>query len=70
MTIELPKISKQELLEAIRAGVSDAMWRMVTNATDAPGADFYDAVKQGIAEGIKSVSSVAYVVPDTGPDAL
>ena len=46
-------MSKQELLNAIRDGVADAMWRMITNATDMPCADFYDSVKDGIAEGIQ-----------------
>jgi hypothetical protein len=50
--IKLPTVSKQELLNAIRDGVADAMWRMITNATDAPCADFYDFVKDGVAEGI------------------
>jgi hypothetical protein len=48
---ELPTVSKQELLAAIRAGVHDAMWKMITNATQAPCADFYDAVKDGVAAG-------------------
>ena len=40
-----------ELLDAIRAGVHDAVWAMITNATMAPCADFYDAVQEGVAEG-------------------
>jgi hypothetical protein len=51
--MKLPTISKQELLGAIRDGVAEAMWRMITNATDAPCADFYNFVKDGVAEGIK-----------------
>ena len=39
--MKLPDVSKQELLDAIRDGVADAMWRMITNATSAPCADFY-----------------------------
>jgi hypothetical protein len=52
--IKLPTVSKQELLNAIRDGVADAMWRMITNATDMPCADFYDFVKDGVAEGNQS----------------
>ena len=50
---KLPTVSKQELLNAIRDGVADAMWRMITNATDVPCADFYDFVKDGVAQGIE-----------------
>ena len=50
---KLPTVSKQELLNAIRDGVADAVWRMITNATDMPCADFYDFVKDGVAEGIE-----------------
>ena len=46
--IKLPDVTKQELLEAIRAGVRDAMWEMVTNATAMPCADFFDTVKDAI----------------------
>ena len=38
--IKLPDVTKQELLEAVRAGVRDAMWEMITSATQMPGADF------------------------------
>lgn len=55
MTPKLPTVSKQELLNAIRDGVADAMWRMITNATDMPCADFYDFVKDGVAEGIRQI---------------
>jgi len=46
-------IDDDRFYEAIRDGVADAMWRMMTNATDAPCADFYEHVKQGIAEGMR-----------------
>jgi hypothetical protein len=52
-TIKLPSVSKQEFLDAIRNGVADAVWQMITNATAAPCADFYDFVKDGVAEGIE-----------------
>ncbi len=51
--IRLPKVSKQELLAAIREGVHDAIWGMITNATMAPCADFFAAVEDGVATGIE-----------------
>jgi hypothetical protein len=51
----LPEISKAELLEAIREGVADAMWRMITNATQAPCADFFASIEDGVAAGIDRV---------------
>jgi hypothetical protein len=50
---KLPRVSKEELLGAIRDGVHDAIWHMITNATDMPCHDFYDTVKDGVAEGIE-----------------
>jgi hypothetical protein len=50
---DIPMVSKEELLGAIREGVRDALWRMITNATDMPCHDFYDTVKEGAAAGIK-----------------
>jgi len=49
----LPQVSKQELLDAISEGVRAAMWDMITNATMAPCADFFDAVQDGVAAGIE-----------------
>jgi hypothetical protein len=51
--VELPAISKEELLGAIREGVHDAMWRMITNATQMPCADFFASVEDGVAAGIE-----------------
>lgn len=39
------------LHDAIRRGVADAVWRVATNATDAPCADFYDSIKDGASYG-------------------
>jgi hypothetical protein len=33
--------------------VHDAIWHMITNANDMPCHDFYDTVKDGVAEGIE-----------------
>ena len=53
---ELPVVTKQELLDAVRNGVSDAMWQTITNATSMPCHDFFDTVKQGFAEGMESAA--------------
>jgi hypothetical protein len=52
--MQLPAISKDELLDAIRAGVRDAVWEMITNATSAPCEDFFDTVKSGIETGVSN----------------
>lgn len=52
----LPDLTKEELLGAIRDGVYEAMWQMITNATSMPCNDFYDTVKAGIAEGIAAAA--------------
>lgn len=57
--MKLPMISKEELLDAIREGVHDAVWRMITNATSMPCHDFYDMVKEGVAMGIKEAGASA-----------
>jgi hypothetical protein len=55
--IRLPQVTKAELLGAIREGVHDAIWGMITNATMAPSADFYAAVEDGVAEGVRQASN-------------
>jgi len=42
MKIEL---TKNEMFDAVAAGVDRAIWRMITSATDMPGADFWDTLK-------------------------
>ena len=39
--------------DAIRQGVHDAVWQMITNATHAPCADFYEMVKEGVENAIR-----------------
>lgn len=48
----LDGIDEEKILDAIRKGVCDAMWRMITNATAMPGGDFFEMVKQGVEDGI------------------
>lgn len=40
----VPQIDKEEILGAIRDGVRDAMWQMITNATGMPCHDFFDTI--------------------------
>jgi len=51
--MKLPhEVTAEQFLEAVRQGVSDAIWRMICQGTNAPCADFYDAIKEGIKDGI------------------
>lgn len=50
--IEVPR---SLLLQAIREGVSDAIWRIATNATGTPCADFFEMIKEGMKEGMESL---------------
>ena len=43
------KLSRADMMESVRQGVADAIWRIATNGTDMPSADFYDAIKEGVA---------------------
>jgi hypothetical protein len=40
------------LCEAVREGVAGAVWRVATNATDMPSADFFASIEEGAAEGV------------------
>ena len=52
--MKLPhNVTTEQFLEAVRQGVYDAVWQMITNNTDMPCADFYDTVKEAVKEGIQ-----------------
>lgn len=53
----VPKITEDDLREAIAEGVYRAFWQMITNATDAPCADFYDAVERGVEKAMREAES-------------
>ena len=55
---KLPSVTKQEMLDAIREGVHDAMWRMITNATDAPCKDFYATIGDAVERAMIKVGDV------------
>lgn len=50
-------LDNKELMEAISDGVQKAFWKLFTNDTDAPCADFYDAISKGAAKGIEETFS-------------
>lgn len=57
----LQEMGDGALYRAFAEGVSEAMWRMMTNATVAPCADFYEAITNGIAKGIEEAASKGYL---------
>ena len=50
------RLTKEELMLAISRGVSDAIWRIATNATDMPCTDFYEAIRYGTSEAVSKMS--------------
>lgn len=49
-------IAGSGMFVAIRDGVAAGIWRVATNATDAPTADFFDSVKEGVRDGVSRMS--------------
>jgi hypothetical protein len=47
-------IDEDRFYEAIREGVADAMWKLMTSATDMPCSDFYDSIQVGVKQGIQA----------------
>lgn len=43
-------IRSEQFFEAIKSGVSQSMWEMITNATDMPCSDFFNMIKEGTKE--------------------
>ena len=52
--MDLSNLDQERVYEAISKGVEDAMWRMITNATDAPCNDFFESIKEGVSAAIPS----------------
>jgi hypothetical protein len=52
----IPAVTKEEFLRAVRDGVHDAMWQMMTNATSMPCHDFFDHVREGVENAIYEAS--------------
>jgi hypothetical protein len=53
----MPKLTKEDMKDAITKGVYHAFWQMITNATDAPCADFYDFVKDGVEKAMSNLAA-------------
>lgn len=46
-------LTAKDVFEAIRDGTSAGIWRIATNATHMPCADFYDSIKEGVTQAMK-----------------
>ncbi len=45
-------LDPERIYEAIRSGVYDAIWQMITNNTDMPCADFFGTIKEAAKEAL------------------
>jgi hypothetical protein len=50
-----PALDPDKVYRAISQGVYDAIWRMITNATQMPCADFYDTIKEAAREAFSQM---------------
>lgn len=55
MFTEVRDLDAEKIYGAIRDGVSDAIWKIATNATSMPCADFYEHIKAGVREAVEKV---------------
>lgn len=46
-------IRTDQFFEAIKEGVAMAIWKVATNATSMPCADFYDSIKAGVEKAME-----------------
>jgi hypothetical protein len=46
------------------------MWRMMTHASDAPGADFYEMIKRGVKEAMPASEEIKEAVTDGVDNAM
>lgn len=53
------QIDGRPVVDAFSKGTKDAIWQMITNATDTPCQDFYDAVTKGVKEAILEMDLAA-----------
>jgi hypothetical protein len=51
--MDIAKLTRDDLKEAIAEGIRRAFWDMITNATSAPCADFYAAVQDGVERAVR-----------------
>lgn len=50
------KLSTEQMMDAISNGVRQAIWDVMTNNTDMPCADFYDAIKNGVTAAHENIA--------------
>lgn len=50
------ELEPEKVYEAIAEGVDRSIWRMITNATQMPCHDFYDAIEKAAKEAFEKVS--------------
>lgn len=50
------KLDPEKVYGAISKGVENAIWRMITNATDMPCADFYEAIQNAATKAFDNVT--------------
>ena len=48
-------LNNPDCLDAIREGVKDAIIHLFYQASDMPGTDLFEMVKQGVEQGIKEM---------------
>jgi len=46
-------IRTEQFFEAIKEGVGESIWKIATNATHMPCADFYDSIKEGVEKAME-----------------
>jgi hypothetical protein len=49
---DFSELDKNEIMQAIVEGVRQGIMSMALNGTDCPGADLFDAIQKGVADGM------------------
>lgn len=55
MENKVPKLDPERIYQEIYRGVYDAMWQMMTNATDTPCKDFYSTIEDAVRNALDDV---------------
>ena len=53
------ELSREDMMLAVQRGVADGIFRIATNASDMPCADFFEAIKQGAEAGMAQAADRA-----------
>jgi hypothetical protein len=54
------KLDPNKVYKAISEGVENAIWQMITNATNAPCSDFYYAIEKAAREAFEKVGKRSF----------